>query len=117
MVDISFRRLRRELNHYGLFYHAFEQTSATRKCQPAKQPLHRSKGNKQCRRSRDPETEAIKAIHQYACQAVAEQGAKAKNDVGRAVLARQQVSHPPGGENGKYESQHEWLHIAKVSES
>ncbi len=52
-------------------------------------------------RGRNPEAGAVEAIHQPAGQAVVHGGAKSNGEVGRAVLARQQMSHPLGGKDSQ----------------
>ena len=80
--------------------HALQKARAPGKRQPAEAPLHRPARNKKRRRSRDPQTQAEEAVHQLARQALPQQSAQPDNQIRRAVLARQQVSHPPGCKDG-----------------
>ena len=52
---ISFRRLRHRLYEGRFLSHAFEETSATGKRQPAEEPLERLSRNKKGSHSRDPD--------------------------------------------------------------
>ncbi len=101
MIQISLRRLSCGLNNYRLAPQSLEQTGRAGNSQPTHEPFHRLARDKQRKRGRDPQAEAVEAVHQLAGKALAQQLAEAENDVARAVLARQQVSHPPGCENGQ----------------
>ena len=74
---------------------SFEQTSATEKGQSTTEPLERPARDNQRRWRRDPEIEAVEAVHQLSENVLAQQGTKSDNYVCRAVLACQQVNDPP----------------------
>jgi len=95
------RRLKSGLYDYGFATEPVEQTGAARNGQPTHEPLGWLAGNEQRHWGRDPETEAVETVHPLAGGALAQPPAKAEDDVARAVLARQQVSHPPGCENSQ----------------
>lgn len=103
MIAFSFKRLRYRFDNNRFLTEPLEHTGAARKRQPAQQPLQRVSGNKQRRGRRNPQAETVETVDQASGQASAQQAAKSRDQVCRAVLARQQVSDSPRGEYSQKE--------------
>jgi len=86
------------MNDHGIGTYALQEAGCAGERQPTEQPTEQLLRHEERRRGGDPEAEAIEAIHQAAGQTAAQTGAKSHDQVRRAVLARQQVRHPPGRE-------------------
>jgi len=104
--------VREGLNNQRFVSDAFQQASRARERQPSEQPIERLPRHEQRRRGRDPQAEAVKAIHQLASQASTQPRTKSHDEVCGAVLAGQQMRYPPGGENGQNKSYPE-AHFAR----
>jgi hypothetical protein len=89
-----------------VFRNSLQQTCCSGERKPCHCPLERPACDEQRRWSCNPQAQAIKAIHEPACDAVSQERTKSHDEIGRAVLVRQQVSYPPGRENGQYEVPH-----------
>src|ERR1039458_2057490 len=101
MIEFSFKPLGNGLDNDRFVTEPLEQTCTTRERQPTEQPLQRVARNKQRRRRRNPQTETVETVDQFSCQALAQQGPKSHDQICRAVLARQQVSDSPCGEDSQ----------------
>jgi len=77
--------------------------------QPSQRAFQETIRDKKGQRRRDPNTQAIETIHQPACDAVANERAKADNQVRGPILLGEKVSQSPHGKSRKEEPDPECL--------
>src|SRR5579875_1114630 len=104
MVDLSFCCLENGLNGNGFTGEAFQQAGCSGKRKPNQQPVQGSPRHVKRRWRCQPQTETVEAIHQIAGKSLPQARAKSRDEIRRTILVRQQVSHPPGGEDGENKS-------------
>jgi hypothetical protein len=97
----------------GFTSNALQQASGPGERQPYQQITHYLARNQQGKRSRYPQAETIKAVHQLAEEAGPNFGPQSKDKIGWAVLAGQQVGNPPDSEGSQDEAKSEAHFIHK----
>src|SRR6266511_1232848 len=103
---IAFTPLHTAFDDEGLASSGFEKAGRPGEREPGRDELARLARDEEAGRGGDPHAQAAEAVEQPARRARPHPSAQPNDGVGRAVLARQQVGHPPGreGSHGKADS-------------
>lgn len=87
---------------------ALEQASATGKRHPDQHPIKKIASHKYRCRSRNPEAQAVEAVHELADDAFTQPCANSRNQICRAVFARQQVRQTPRSQDSQDKAEPNW---------